>query len=141
MENNSVRGNIAINATPATVWNILTHPDKIVIYTGSQTYTDWAVGSPITWEGEMFGTKYVNRGSVLEKVTNKLLRFTYWSGMGGDPDLPENYSEITYTLDEMDDNLVELTYSRIKIATIMEQQIFQQHLLSMLQEIKRMAEE
>lgn len=141
MDKNSVNGSIIINSTHSKVWDVLTNPDKIVLYTGSLTKTNWKVGSSITWSGEMHGTKYENKGKVLENMSNILLRYTYWSGMGGDADLPENYSEIIYTLKQVDDNSVELTYSRIKIATEIETQIFQGHIQSMLEEIKRLSEE
>ena len=141
MNSNSVNGSIIVNAAVSKLWDILTNPDKIVLYIGSQTNTDWAVGSAITWEGEMHGTKFQNKGKVLENVKNKLLRFTYWSGMGGDKDLPENYSEIIYALNPLGDNSVELTYSRINIPTDFEKQIFEGYLPSMLQEIKKLSEE
>ncbi|MEQ1585379.1 MAG: SRPBCC domain-containing protein [Cyclobacteriaceae bacterium] len=140
MDKNAVKASIIINATASKIWDVLTNPDKIALYTGSQTHTDWVVDSPITWEGEMHGTKFRNKGDVLENVSNKLLRFTYWSGMGGDADLPENYSEVAYTLKQSNDNSTELIYSRIKIATEIEAQIFQGHIQSMLEEIKRLSE-
>ena len=139
--NSSVKGSIAIKAPVSKIWDILTNPDKIVLYIGSQTHTDWTVGSPITWEGEMHGTKFQNKGVVLENKPNRLLRFTYWSGMGGDADLPANYSEITYRLNQLSNNSVELIYLRIKIPTALEKQIFDGHLPSMLEEIKRLSEE
>lgn len=89
----------------------------------------------------MHGTKFQNKGQVLENIPNGVLRFTYWSGMGGDADLPENYSVITYSLSRENDNSVELSYSRIKIATEIETQIFQGHIQFMLEEIKRLSEE
>lgn len=140
MDNSSIKGCININATPSKIWDVLTNPDKIVLYIGAMTQTDWQSGSPITWSGEMQGTKFLNKGKVLENIPNRLLKFTYWSGMGGDADLPENYSEIAYILNPLDDNTVELTYSRIKIATPIEKQIFEGHLPSMLEEIKRISE-
>ena len=139
MNNYSVKGSIQINATPSKIWDVLTKPEMIVRYTGSLTHTDWEVGSPITWEGEMQGVMYENKGEVLENEPNSLLRYTYWSGLGGDADLPENYSEITYTLKPVDENTVELTYSRIKIPTEMEKQIFEMHLQSMLEEIRNLS--
>jgi uncharacterized protein YndB with AHSA1/START domain len=139
--NNSVNGSIKINAPLSKIWDTLINPEKIVLYTGSTTRTDWKKGSPVTWSGEMNGAKYQNKGIVLENTPNRLLRFTYWSGMGGDADLPENYSEITYALNPIDDNIVELTYSRIKIPTVLEKQIFDGHIQSMLEEIKRLSEE
>jgi uncharacterized protein YndB with AHSA1/START domain len=141
MENNSVKGSIKINAPLSKIWDTLVDPGKIMLYTGSAIHTDWKKGSTITWSGEMHGTKYQNKGTVLENTPNTLLRFTYWSGMGGDADLPENYSEITYTLKPVDNNFGELTYTRIKIPTVLEKQIFDGHLQSMLEEIKRISEE
>src|SRR5690242_17903883 len=98
MDNRSISGSITIHASPAKVWDAITNPAKIIQYTGSTTETGWVKGSPITWSGEMHGAKFQNKGTVLENTPNSLLQFTYWSGMGGDADLPENYSEITYTL-------------------------------------------
>jgi uncharacterized protein YndB with AHSA1/START domain len=139
MNNSSVKATIIINAPASKIWDVLTNPDKIVLYTGSHIRTDWKVDSPITWEGEMHEAKFLNKGNVLENISNTLLRFTYWSGMGGDKDSPENYSEITYTLKQAD-NSVEFTYSRINIATEIETQIFQGHIQSMLEEIKILSE-
>lgn len=140
MENHSIQGSIKINATPANIWDVLTNPVKIVQYLGSHIQTDWQQGSPITWEGEMQGNKFQNRGNVIENKPNQLLCFTYWSGMGGDKDLPENYSEITYSLKSEENGVVELTYSRIKIPTAMEKQIFEGHLPYMLEAIKNISE-
>jgi uncharacterized protein YndB with AHSA1/START domain len=140
MDNNVVYGSIKINAALSKIWDTLTNPARIALYTGSAIHTDWKKSSPITWSGEMHGTKYQNKGKVLENTPNKLLRFTYWSGMGGDSDLAENYSEITYTLSQVGDNIAELTYSRIKIPTVLEKQIFDGHIQSMLEEIKRISE-
>ena len=140
MENNSIRDSIVINAAPAVVWDVLVNPEKIKLYVGSATKTDWAVGSTISWDGEMQGMTYNNKGQILENVPNERLRYTFWSGMGGDIDLPENYSEITFELKPIGDGSVELVYSRQKIPTEVEKQVFEQNLPSMLQEIKKLAE-
>lgn len=136
-----VKGSIKINAPASKIWDILTNPDKITLYTGSRAHTDWAFGSPITWEGEMQGTRFQNKGKVMEVDKDRLLRFTYWSGMGGDKDLPQNYSEISYAINPADKDSSELTYARVKIPTAIEKQIFEQHLPYMLEAIKKLAEE
>jgi uncharacterized protein YndB with AHSA1/START domain len=140
MENNAIKASITINASVSEIWDVLTNPEKIVLYLGSQIKTDWKAGSLITWKGEMHGTTFQNKGKVLENKLNKVLRFSYWSGMGGDADLPENYSEITYGLNTLSDHSTELVYTRIKIPTALEKQIFNAHLPSMLGEIKKLAE-
>jgi hypothetical protein len=89
----------------------------------------------------MQGTPYKNKGEVLEVKPEHILSHTFWTGMGGDADQPENYSVVTYTINQVDDMTVELTYSRTKIATEMETQIFHAHVQSMLEEIKRISVE
>jgi hypothetical protein len=88
----------------------------------------------------MHGMAFENKGKGLEVTPYQLLKFTYWSGMGGDADLPENYSEITYSLTPIDNSNIELKYTRINIPTEIETQIFQGHILSMLAEIKKLSE-
>lgn len=140
MDKNTVEGSIQIHASPAKVWAVLTQPEQIAHYTGSRFEGDWSKGSALSWSGEMHGTPYRNKGQVLENKAETLLQFSYWSGMGGDADLPENYSEITYTLSAAEEGATTLTYSRTKIPTAMEQQIFEGHLPYMLAEIKQLAE-
>lgn len=140
MTQHLVIGSIIINAPAATIWEALTNPEKIVLYTGSNTITDWHIDSSISWKGEMHGMPFENKGKILEVKSNQLLKYTYWSGMGGDADLPENYSEITYYLTPIDNNNIELKYTRINIPTEIETQIFQGHIQSMLGEIKKLSE-
>lgn len=141
MQDNSVQGSVIINADIQTIWEVLTNPDKIALYTGARTQTDWGIGSPVTWSGELFGTTYENKGRILENLPHQQLTFTYWSGLGGDMDLPENYSTVSYILNLVDDSSVELTYQRTNIATEIETQIFTENLASMLENIKKLAEE
>jgi uncharacterized protein YndB with AHSA1/START domain len=63
--------------------------------------SDWRVGSTITYKGVWQGKPYEDKGKILDLVPNKLLRSTYWSGMSGLKDAPENYSTVTYTLSEV----------------------------------------
>lgn len=141
MANYSIKSSVIINASPSRIWETLTDPDKIVLYTGSRTTTDWGIFSTITWEGEISGNRYVNKGMVLDKIPNKFLKFSFWTGMGGDPDVPENYSEVTYEMDILNEYSTELNYIREKIPTEIEKQVFESHLPGMLAEIKRITEE
>jgi len=140
MQNNKIEGSIFIDAPVAKIWDTLTNPEKIIQYLGSHTETDWKVGSEITWSGEMHGTPFQNKGEVLENKPEKSLIFTYWSGMGGDSDQPENYSVITYRLEEADNHQIDFTYTRANIPTEMETQVFEQYLPNMLEAIKQVAE-
>jgi uncharacterized protein YndB with AHSA1/START domain len=90
---------VTIRATRREVWNALTDPEKVMQYMhGTEMSTDWKEGSPIFWRGEWKGRSYEDKGTVLAVQTEKLLRYTHWSPMGGSEDKPENYHTVTYEL-------------------------------------------
>ena len=92
---------LAIQASAERVWSALTDPRQIKEYLfGTETTTDWKVGSAITYKGIWQGKPYEDKGTILAVVPNKLLKSTYWSGMAGLEDKPENYSTVTYALSE-----------------------------------------
>jgi uncharacterized protein YndB with AHSA1/START domain len=90
---------ISIKASAEEVWNALTDARLIKKYLfGTEAVSDWKVGSPITYKGVWQGTHYEDRGTILEVLPNRILKSTYWSGMSGLEDKPENYNNVTYTL-------------------------------------------
>ena len=90
---------IALNAPADAVWDALTNPEKIKLYLfGTQTITDWKEGSPIIFTGTWEGTQYRDKGTILKFVKNKILQYSYWSSFSPLPDLPENYSLLTFSL-------------------------------------------
>ncbi len=92
---------LSIQASPAVVWEALTRPELIKKYFfGTTTITTWEVGSPIRFVGEWEGQAYEDKGTVLAFELCRLIRYDYWSSMSGTEDVPENYIEITYTLEE-----------------------------------------
>ncbi|MCK7555367.1 SRPBCC domain-containing protein [Chitinophaga sedimenti] len=92
---------IAINATPDKVWEALTDPDMIREYLfGTNTITDWQKGSPITYKGEWKGQPYEDKGTIVDIVPEKRLHTTYFSGMSGKEDIPENYANVIYEISE-----------------------------------------
>ncbi len=95
---------IHLDAPVSKVWEALTTPELIKEYFfGTNTITDWKVGSPIIFKGEWQGKQYEDKGTILDVVPNKLFRYTYWSSMSGIEDKPENYVNITYELQEEKD--------------------------------------
>jgi uncharacterized protein YndB with AHSA1/START domain len=97
--NLTVTGSVDIHATPSKVWEALTNPSIIKKYLfGTETITDWKVGSEIIFQGEYEGKNYKDKGIVRENVQNELLSYNYWSGFSGEEDKPENYSLVTYRL-------------------------------------------
>jgi uncharacterized protein YndB with AHSA1/START domain len=92
---------IEIKASASTVWKALIDPEMIKKYLfGTDAVSDWKVGSSITYKGVWQGKPYEDKGTILELVPNRLLKSTYWSGMSGLEDKPENYSTVTYALSE-----------------------------------------
>ena len=88
-----------IDAAPEHVWASLTEPEQIAVWMqGSQVTTTWEIGSPITWTGEYDGRQYQDKGEVLTFDEPHILSVTHYSPMMGEPDAPENYHTLVYTL-------------------------------------------
>ena len=100
-----------VAATPERVWAALTEPEQIATYMqGSKVTTTWEIGSPITWDGEYDGRAYQDKGEVLTYDEPRVLSVTHYSPMMGQPDEPENYHTLVYTLTaEGDGTHLELT--------------------------------
>ena len=97
---------ITINATAEKVWEALTTPKIIKQYFfGTDAISDWQVGSPLIFKGEWQGKQYEDKGTILEIVPQKLLRYSYWSSMSGIEDKPENYVTITYEISGEDNDI------------------------------------
>ena len=108
-----VAKSIEIEANPKEVWEALTDPDIIKEYLyGTETTTDWKPGSKIKFEGDFEGSKYCDKGVVVQNEENKLLSYEYWSGFTGLDDKPENYSLITYTLAAIGKGKTTLTWTQ-----------------------------
>ncbi|MDX2972867.1 SRPBCC family protein [Kribbella solani] len=90
---------VDINAPADRVWNVLTDPAELKqLWFGADVATDWTVGSPITWTGEWEGKPFQDKGKILEVAPGRLLKFTHFSPLTGQPDAPENYHTLTYEL-------------------------------------------
>ena len=88
-----------VEAGPERVWAALTEPEQIGVYMqGSRVTTTWEVGTPITWDGEYDGRAYQDKGEVLTYDEPRVLSVTHYSPMMGQPDEPENYHTLVYTL-------------------------------------------
>ena len=119
MEKLSLTTKIDINAPAAEVWQGLTDPAIVKQYFfGTNVKSDWKEGSPITFSGEWEGKSYSDKGEIQEITPGKYVKYSYWSSMGGTEDKPENYANVSYTLDENDgfttltvrqDNIKDLT--------------------------------
>lgn len=98
-----VSESVAIQASPDAVWKTLTTPALIEEYLfGTETITDWKVGSEIIFQGVYGENKehhYRDKGRILKCEPGALLSYCYWSGFSGLEDRPENYAIVTYLLE------------------------------------------
>jgi uncharacterized protein YndB with AHSA1/START domain len=93
------RASIDIKAKPEELWRALIDPAMIKRYLfGTEASSDWKVGSAISYRGTWEGKAYEDKGRILELAPGRLFKSTYWSGLSGKPDLPENYATVTYEL-------------------------------------------
>ena len=133
---------IELNTNAEKVWEILTNPEKIKIYLfGTEAITDWKIGSSIIFQGEYDGHQYKDKGNVLESVENKVLTYNYWSGFSGLEDKTENYSLVTYEINDIAENKVKFTWTQKGFANKEGQCHTEQGLKLMLEQIKKLAEE
>jgi uncharacterized protein YndB with AHSA1/START domain len=116
---------IIINATVAEVWEALTDPAIIRQYFfGTETITDWKPGHSIRFRGEWQGRLYEDKGTILDIVKHRLIKYSYWSSMSGIEDKPENYMIVTYELSGRDGNVkLQVTQENIPNENMKEQSI------------------
>ena len=137
----NVTHSIEIDGTPADVWDAMTNPEKIKVYLyGTNTTTDWKVGSPIEFQGEYVGHQYKDKGNVLENKPNELLKYNYWSSFSGLEDKLENYFEVTYEIDDMGDGKVVFTWLQEGFRSEESHKHTQDGLPAMLEQIKAVVE-
>jgi uncharacterized protein YndB with AHSA1/START domain len=92
---------VTIDASTEEVWNALTTPDLIRRwFFGVETETDWQVGGPLVHRGEWQGKPYEDKGTILAFEPPMKLVHTHWSPGSGEPDRPEHYQEVTWSLAE-----------------------------------------
>lgn len=107
---------ININAPVKKVWQALTDPAMIKEYLfGTNAVSDWKKGSSITYRGEWEGKKYEDKGKIIDIVSEKLLHTTYFSGMSGKEDKPENYANVIYEITpQNDETMVSISQDNIE---------------------------
>ncbi|MDF3076231.1 MAG: ATPase [Sphingobacteriaceae bacterium] len=140
-ETKTSKSSVEIKADVEQVWDALVNPEKIKHYLfGTQTSSDWKVGSPITFKGEWEGKSYEDKGTILEIERPRLLKYSYWSSMSGKEDKPENYVNVTYRVQENDGSCI-LTISQGGIKSETELEHMDQNWSHVLQSIKELVEQ
>ena len=132
---------IEINATCESVWDTMTNPEKIKVYLyGTETNTDWKVGSPIVFQGNYEGHVYNEKGNVLEVKENELLKYNYWSSMSGTEGKIENYFIVTYRIEQLSEGKVKFTWHQEGFPTEEKRKHTESGLCTMIEQIKEIAE-
>jgi len=132
---------VVINADLAKVWEVLTNPALIKEYLfGTETITDWKVGSEIAFQGEWDGHKYRDHGVILENDFHKRIAYSYWSGFSGLEDKPENYGKVIYDLAPVDATHTIFTWTQQGFPDEQRQVHSQSGMKAFLEQIKGIAE-
>lgn len=140
MEKLSLSTKIDINAPTAEVWKGLTDPEIVKQYFfGTNVKSDWKAGSPITFSGEWEGKSYSDKGEIQEITPGKYVKYSYWSSMGGTEDKPENYANVSYTLDEKD-GFTTLTVTQDNIKDITSKEHSEQNWQTVFGGLKKLLE-
>jgi uncharacterized protein YndB with AHSA1/START domain len=139
--NLQVSESIVINANLERVWNVLTNPEIIKEYLfGTETVTDWKVGSEIVFQGEYGEHKYRDHGVIQENIFHKRISYSYWSGFSGLEDKPENYSMVIYDLAPVDETHTTFTWTQKGYPDETRQAHSQSGMKAFLEQIKGIAE-
>ncbi len=107
---------ITFNAPVEKVWDALVNPEKIKQYLfGTNAVSDWKEGSDLFFRGEYSGQTYEDKAKIITLQPNKKFEYTYWSAFSKLPDVPENYSHLTFELEGAGDTTT-LTYTQTGFA-------------------------
>ena len=98
-----VKNTILINAPIARVWDALVNPELTKIYMfGCEAVSDWQPGSPLLWKGQYEGKDMVFvKGNVIAIDPPNELVYTVIDPNSDMEDIPENYLNVTYQLEEV----------------------------------------
>ena len=134
------KSTITIHADTNIVWDALTDPAKIEKYMfGAKVESDWSVGSPIYWRGELDGKKYEDKGEILEFSPNRVLAYSHYSSLSGKPDSPENYHNVVVSI-ENDNDASHVTLTQDNNPSESARKHSQENWAMMLRGLKKVAE-
>lgn len=103
---------VTIQASATTIWEALTIPSKMTQWMADpevelKIFTDWVEGHDMLISGFHHGP-FENRGKVLRVEPGRTLSYSHLSSLSRLPDEPENYTTLSFELNETPDE-VEVT--------------------------------
>lgn len=103
METMTVREEILFKADAKKVWELLVSPEMTRQYMfGCEIVSDFKVGSPIYWKGKTENGEEINyvKGTIIAYEEGKVLHSTTFDPNSTMKDVPENYVNLNYTIEE-----------------------------------------
>jgi uncharacterized protein YndB with AHSA1/START domain len=132
---------MSIYSSPSSVWKALIDPEIVKQYMyGAEVYSDWHVGSPITYKGVWDGRPYEDKGTILEIMPERVLSYTYWSPLSGTDDFEDNYAHVTYHISPFDDETT-LTITQDNLETEEAVVAAEENWMKVIRNIKHILEE
>ena len=101
VENLVARATVQVRASAERVWSVIVDPSARWMV-GARVTSTYVVGDPITFDGEWEGKPFQDHGEIVAVDPPTLLRYTHYSPLSGQPDVPENYHHLTFTLADAD---------------------------------------
>ena len=134
------KASTTIDAPAADVWNALINPQKIKKYMfGATVVSDFKEGSSIVWKGEFKGKPYEDKGRILRVQSGRLLEYSHFSPLTGEPDKPENYHTVTIALTD-EGSRTRVMLSQNKNATEEARKHSEKNWSAMLEGLKKLVE-
>lgn len=96
-----VQRTLYVDASPEAIWRALTEPQLAKQYTdGWQVQSEWTRLAPIQWVDANEGLAVVKaKGTVMENLPGRRLRYTQWLLESGLPDEPASYTTIDLSVE------------------------------------------
>ncbi len=104
-----IKKTVDFKVTKKQVWDLLTNPEKTKQYMfGCEVLSDWTIGSEIIWKGKTEdGQEIIHvKGEITEIKNGEKVSFTMLDPNIGIKDIPENYVNLTYELNESESGTV-----------------------------------
>jgi uncharacterized protein YndB with AHSA1/START domain len=106
---------------------------------GTDVVSDWKEGSLIVWKGEWEGKVYEDTGKILKIEKDRMIQYSHFSPLSGQPNVPENYHIVSIELSG-DKGKTTISLSQDNNATEGARQHSEKNWQMMLESLKKLLE-